>query len=110
MNGNRGHLDILLEICHARSIPLLTAICVNQAGLETGDLGDDALRGFVSGAKRLGYSVTDEKAFLRDRQRECFEWAKSHPPRGNPIEGSAGEHDPGQLSGPTVNIGSPTDN
>jgi len=83
MNGPQGHLDRLLDICHARGIPLLTAICVNQDGLKTGDLSDDALKGFVNGAKRLGYLVTDEKTFLRDRQRECFEWAKSPPPQSN---------------------------
>ena len=30
MNGNGGHLDQLLDICHARGLPLLTAICVNK--------------------------------------------------------------------------------
>lgn len=30
MNGPNGHLDHLLDICHARGLPLQTAICVNQ--------------------------------------------------------------------------------
>ncbi|UFX46950.1 hypothetical protein HAP47_0009910 [Bradyrhizobium sp. 41S5] len=80
MNGSHGHLDILLDVCHARGIPLLTAVCVNQGGLASGELSEEALRGFVSGAKRVGYYVTDEKAFLSACQRECFEWARSHPP------------------------------
>jgi hypothetical protein len=71
--GSRGHLEIILEVCHARGIPLLTAICVNQAELSTGELGGDALKGFISGAKRIGHTITDEKEFLRDCQRECFE-------------------------------------
>lgn len=83
MNGPNGHLDRLLDICHARNFPLLTAICVNQGGLENGALGADALKGFVSGAKRLGYTVTDELAFLREGQRQCFEWAKSQQPCSN---------------------------
>lgn len=33
MNGAGGHLDRLLDICHARGLPLFTAICVNQEGL-----------------------------------------------------------------------------
>lgn len=44
MNGARGHLDQLLSICHARQLPLFSAICVNQAGAETGGLGEEALR------------------------------------------------------------------
>ena len=52
MNGATGHLDRLLDLCHARGLPMLTAICVNQAGLGTGDLGEDALAGFTAGARR----------------------------------------------------------
>jgi hypothetical protein len=68
MNGVHGHLDRLLDICHARGFPLLTALCVNQGGAQTGELGEHALKGFVNGAKRLGYTVTDASAFLRDCQ------------------------------------------
>jgi hypothetical protein len=80
MNGPHGHLDRLLEICHARDFPLLTAICVNQEGLRTGTLTGEALKGFIEGARRLGHEVTDENTFLRECQRECFEWAKSRSP------------------------------
>jgi hypothetical protein len=83
MNGAAGHLDRLLDICHARGLPLFTAICVNQEGLNDGELSGDALKGFVSGAKRLGYRVTDASAFLRDCQTQCFEWAKSHSLHSN---------------------------
>jgi hypothetical protein len=74
MNGPRGHLDRLVEICHVRGIPLLTALCVNQQGANTGDLSEEALGGFINAANRLGYKVTDAKAFLKQCQRECFEW------------------------------------
>jgi hypothetical protein len=76
MNGSSGHLERLLDICHARELPLLTALCVNQSGVDTGDLGENALRGFVAGARRLGYKVTDANAFLLGCQQKCFEWAK----------------------------------
>jgi len=72
MNGTSGHLDRLLDVCHARNLPLLTAICVNQHGVATGELAPASLTGFVKGARRLGYVVTDELAFLRQCQRECF--------------------------------------
>jgi hypothetical protein len=81
MNGAHGHLDRLLDLCHARGIPLLTALCVNQKGVTTGELSEEALNGFVKGARRLGYEITDANAFLRDCQRQCFEWAKSQPPQ-----------------------------
>lgn len=78
MNGVRGHLDQILAWCHAHSLPLLPAICVNQENLKTGVLGPEAMRGFVSGAQRLGYVVADEEAFLRECQRVSFEWGKSN--------------------------------
>jgi hypothetical protein len=76
MNGEGGHLDNLLDICHARGMPLLTALCVNQNSVDTGDLSDDSMKGFIKGAKRLGYLVTDEQEFLRECQRASFSWAE----------------------------------
>src|SRR5438128_1690923 len=35
MNGAHGHLDRLLDLCHARGMPLLTALCVNQQEINT---------------------------------------------------------------------------
>ena len=76
MNGEGGHLDNLLDLCHARGMPLLTALCVNQQSVDTGDLSSESMRGFIKGAKRLGYLVTDEKAFLRECQQASFSWAQ----------------------------------
>jgi hypothetical protein len=78
MNGPKGHLDTLLDVCHARNLPLLTAICVNQQGVSDGMLEATALKGFTNGARRLGYHITDEIAFLRKCQDECFNWAQSN--------------------------------
>ncbi len=61
MNGEGGHLDRLLDMCHARGLPLLTAICVNQEGLRTGHLSREALAGFIKGIRRRGYQVVIQK-------------------------------------------------
>ena len=76
MNGSNGHLDRLLDICHARGLPLLTAICVNQDNLSDGELGEDALAGFVSAAQRLGISVADPLAFHHACRDRCFQWGR----------------------------------
>ncbi len=76
MNGAGGHLDQLLDICHARGLPLLPSVCVNQQGVETGRLEPSALDGFAKGVRRLGYVFTDAEAFLRECQEKCFAWGK----------------------------------
>ena len=75
MNGANGHLDNLIDICHARGMPLLTAICVNQKSVQTGELTKESLAGFIKAAQRLGYAISDQQAFLNTCQQECFEWA-----------------------------------
>ncbi|MCO5792685.1 MAG: hypothetical protein HEQ21_07685 [Blastomonas sp.] len=77
MNGPGGHLDRLLDICHARGLPLLTAICVNQGNIPDGELGHDALAGFAAGAQRLGIAVSDPLEFHRQCRNDCWEWGKS---------------------------------
>lgn len=77
MNGKHGHLDRLLEICHARQLPLLTAICVNQGGLADGELEDSALLGFAEGARRIGRSVTDPLAFHHSCRDQCWAWGRA---------------------------------
>lgn len=77
MNGANGHLDRLLDLCHARGLPLLTAICVNLTGVSTGELGDDALVGFATGARRLGWPVTNPRALHHRCRDECWAWGKT---------------------------------
>lgn len=76
MNGINGHLDRLLDICHVRGLPMLAALCVNQSGLVGGELGDDALAGFASGARRLGLSVEDPRAFHHQMRNDCWRWGQ----------------------------------
>lgn len=77
MNGANGHLDRLLDLCHARGLPLLTAICVNQAGVSTGELGEDALAGFATGARRLGLLVGELRTFHHKCRDECWAWGRT---------------------------------
>jgi hypothetical protein len=64
----------LLDICHVRGLPLLTAICVNQRGAADGELSDEARKGVANGARRLGISVADPLAFHRDCWDACWAW------------------------------------
>jgi hypothetical protein len=71
-----GHLDLLLDLCHARALPLLTAICVDDDSLSDCELSADALVGFVTGARRLGYDVIDTRAFHHEWREKCWEWGR----------------------------------
>lgn len=77
MNGPRGHLAQLLDLCHARGLPLLTAICVNRKGVGNGELEEGALTGFVTGARRLGLFVGDEHEFHARCRDECWKWGRA---------------------------------
>jgi hypothetical protein len=76
MNGVGGHLDRLLDLCHARKLPMLPALCVNQSGLQSGELEETALAGFVTGARRLGFKVIDDRSFHHQCRDECWEWGR----------------------------------
>lgn len=77
MSGAGGHLDRIVDVCHARGLPLLTAICVNKESVATGELGEDALDGFAAAAKRLGMAVHDPKAFHHESRDRCWEWGRA---------------------------------
>lgn len=78
MNGAHGHLDKLLELCHARGYPLLTALVVNQQGLEDGELEQTALKGFCEAAHRLKIPVEDELAFHHQQRDASWNWGREH--------------------------------
>lgn len=71
------HLDLVLKKSHARGAPMITAIVVNEPGRLSGDLADESLKGFIQGVERLGISVDDAEAFLREQQTETFDYAKA---------------------------------
>jgi len=74
MDGANGHLNRVADLCHARGLPFLTALCVNQDDILTGELKGEALGGFVACARRLGFLVTDEEAFHREQRDACWRW------------------------------------
>jgi len=76
MNGTNGHLDRLIDVCHARGLPLLPAICVNESGRNSGVLEPTALRGFAAGARRVGFVFHDELDFHRQESEGCFRWGR----------------------------------
>lgn len=76
MNGPSGHLDRLLDLSRVRGLPLLTAICVNLDGLQSCELGEEALKGFAAGAERLGLRVDDPLAFHHQCREECWAWGR----------------------------------
>jgi len=78
MDGANGHLDQLLSVCRSRGLPLLPSICVNKNNINSGELDEHSLQGFVKGAERLGYTITDWKEFLHSCQQECFKWGQSY--------------------------------
>jgi hypothetical protein len=77
MSGANGHLDRLLDVCHARGLPMLPAICVNESGRQTGELEATALSGFAAGARRVGFPVADELSFHHEARDECWRWGKA---------------------------------
>ena len=81
MSGSRGHLERLLDLCHARGLPLLTALCVYKDSVTECELGEDALKGCVAGAKRLGVSVNDGRAFHHQCRDECWQWGREQTGR-----------------------------
>jgi hypothetical protein len=72
------HLGNLIEYAHRRGWPLLSAIIVNQQHLTDGSMEPFTLKGFVEAARALGYSVSDEIAFLKEQQQRVFAWAGSY--------------------------------
>jgi hypothetical protein len=77
------HLDSMLEYCHRKGWPLLTAIVVRQAEVDDGELKGTSLDGFVKGCERLGLAVPgDAAAFVRSEQNKVFEWAQKEGANG----------------------------
>lgn len=69
------HLGDLIDYAHGRGWPLLSAIVVNQQNVATGDMEPTTLKGFIEAARALGYTLGDEKEFLREQQERVVAWA-----------------------------------
>ena len=71
------HLWVLVDYARRRGWPMLSAMIVNKQHVQTGQMEDATLTGFVEAARALGYVITDQKAFLREQQSLCFQWGLS---------------------------------
>jgi hypothetical protein len=70
------HLLQVLEECHERGWPLLSALCVNATEVKTGELSGQSLDGFIAGVERVTrQKIENPRAYLKRTQRECFERA-----------------------------------
>jgi hypothetical protein len=72
------HLDEIIDLCHSRGWPLLSALCVKQNEVNSGDLSGDSLKGFVAGVRRHNIPVTDAHEVLKSTQTACFVWAEKN--------------------------------
>lgn len=86
MSGKHSHMDDLLAYCHSHEMPLLTSIVVGRDHLDSGEMDEDTIDGFVAGIRRLGVSVDEPVAFLKQCQSECFEWAAKQPDEIDTVE------------------------
>lgn len=75
-----SHLWDLVEYSHLKHGILFSAIVVNTPNVATGMMDSPTLRGFVGAARELGYTITDERVFLKAQQSRVFEWGD----RGSP--------------------------
>lgn len=69
-----SHLWDLVCWSHERNLPMISAIIVNKTHLQTGEMEPETLKGFVSAAEGLGYSVSEPAEFLRLQQIAVFEY------------------------------------
>ena len=69
------HLGDIISYSRNKGWPPLTAIVVNGENVETGDMEQTTLKGFVEAARWLGYDVADPAhLYLRKCQKDCFSW------------------------------------
>jgi hypothetical protein len=72
------HLVRECEYAHGRGWPLLSAIVVNSDKIDTGEMKEANLEGFIEAALAVGREVgTDYAQFVDSEQRRVFDWATS---------------------------------
>lgn len=75
------HLGRLITWSYGQFGVLFSAVVVNHASRETGDMDDATLAGFVRAAKWLGIEPgSDHHAFLKEQQKRVFDWAQDQDP------------------------------
>ncbi|WP_156418059.1 hypothetical protein [Aureimonas sp. AU4] len=68
------HLWALVDFARRAGWPMLSALIVNKANVETGSMDDGTKKGFATAARSLGHIVQDEQAFLDAQQAACRAW------------------------------------
>lgn len=71
------HLWVLVDFARRAGWPMLSALIVNKANVETGDMDDATLKGFVAAARSLGHALNDDRGFLAAQQEGCMAWGKA---------------------------------
>jgi hypothetical protein len=71
------HLGDLCAYAHNRGWPLLSSIVVNKENLKDGMLEPLSLAGFLKAAEALGFQINSGISFLKEQQRQVFEWART---------------------------------
>ena len=71
------HLDTLRVYSEGKGWPLLSVIVVHKDKLETGDMTEDNLKGFLDAARAAGRTVDiDELSFVKREQKRVFDWCR----------------------------------
>jgi hypothetical protein len=71
------HLENVARVARQRGWPMITAIVVNKNQMASGNMDEDTLAGFSECARRLGWQVTDARAFLVAEQKATALWSRT---------------------------------
>jgi hypothetical protein len=75
--GVGPHLDALSVHCNDQGWPLLTAIVVQKDKMDTGEMTQESLKGFLEGVRAAGQDVDiEDVAFMKREQQRVFAWCR----------------------------------
>ena len=74
-----GYVGRLVQICGDNNWPALSAVVCTKEHVSSGTIEGKTRDGLVSQAKDCGYLVDDPANFVKDQQKQIFEWAPSAP-------------------------------
>ena len=75
--GVMPHLDALSVYSVEQGWPNLTSIVVHKDRMDTGEMTEDNLKGFLDGVRAAGQDVDlDDVAFMKREQQRVFAWCR----------------------------------
>ncbi|MDB5404875.1 MAG: hypothetical protein QOD93_7277 [Acetobacteraceae bacterium] len=75
--GVGPHLDAVGVYAAGKGWPLLTSIVVHKDKLDTGEMSQESLKGFLDGVRESGREIDIEDiAFLKREQQRVFAWCR----------------------------------